>query len=80
MDVLHSRSFPWSVLAGELTQNFVSSVVRFQTQGKIIGTPDVESSLGIFKDINPKHDLGKNGSRDRARTCNPPVNSRLLYH
>jgi hypothetical protein len=21
-----------------------------------------------------------NGSRGRARTCNPPVNSRLLYH
>ncbi len=25
-------------------------------------------------------DLKKIGSRDRARTCNPPVNSRLLYH
>ena len=22
----------------------------------------------------------RNGSRDRTRTCNPPVNSRLLYH
>jgi hypothetical protein len=25
-------------------------------------------------------DLKRIGSRDRARTCNPPVNSRLLYH
>jgi hypothetical protein len=25
-------------------------------------------------------DLKRNGSRGRARTCNPPVNSRLLYH
>ena len=24
--------------------------------------------------------LSKIGSRGRARTCNPPVNSRLLYH
>ena len=24
--------------------------------------------------------MGRTGSRGRARTCNPPVNSRLLYH
>jgi hypothetical protein len=33
-----------------------------------------------YKDGEMSSDSDRIGSRGRARTCNPPVNSRLLYH
>ena len=52
---------------------------------RFIRLPDVKFGPGVFEDINPEHRINsvcimEIGSRGRARTYNPSVNSRLLYH
>ena len=52
---------------------------------QIVSLPDVKFRLGVFEDLNPEHRIDsvcimEIGSRGRARTYNPSVNSRLLYH
>ena len=47
---------------------------------QIVGLANVEFPGRVLQNVDPVHRQKKNGSRGRARTCNPPVNSRLLYH
>ena len=76
------NQLPGTVLAGELPNVLVGAMVRVQACREVVRMAEVELAFGISKDIDVEHNdpRGRIGSRGRARTCNPPVNSRLLYH
>src|SRR2546428_341079 len=70
---------PWPIPARKLSEDFVGTIMGMEPRGKIVCVTHVRLSSEVLQDIHPIHD-SLNGSRGRARTCNPPVNSRLLYH
>ena len=67
--------------SGEFAQGLIGPIVIRPPRLQVIGVADVEFTSLVLEDADPLHDPGEGiGSRGRARTCNPPVNSRLLYH
>ena len=56
-------------------------IMRMKPMFEVIGLTDIELALGTLKNVDPKH-TQEDGSRERARTSNPPVNPDRsgLYH
>ena len=71
---------PGSVFPRKLAQRFVIAVVGLEASRDVVGVTDVELACRVLKNVGPEHSQQAIGSRGRARTYNPPVNSRLLYH
>src|SRR5439155_522381 len=80
--LLAPHQSPRPIFSRELSKHAIASIVGEHPCLQIIGMPDVKLLVRILQNVdsNPPRRSYDLGSRDRTRTCNPPVNSRLLYH
>src|SRR5947208_2572023 len=71
------NQLPGAVFACKFSEDSVRSEERRVGKEWIVGRTDVKSAQRVLDNVNPKHcDRLENGSRERARTSNPPV---ILY-
>src|SRR5205809_2595387 len=88
------KKLPRTVFSCEVTLKTVCSVMIMHPLGDVSGLTYVKLAAVILQHVHPEHKLTpekqkathkvvafcKIGSAGRARTYNPSVNSRMLYH
>src|SRR5438093_1027303 len=80
--LLAPHQSPRPIFSRELSKHAIASIVGEHPCLQIIGMPDVKLLVRILQNVDAKRHERPNvsGSRDRTRTCNPPVNSDLPDH
>ena len=68
---------PRTVFSREFSADLVGAIMTDNPICEIIRMADVEVTVWILENINPKHHSGSSG---RIRTYDQSVNSRPLYH
>src|SRR5207253_1142242 len=82
--LLAPHQSPRPIFSRELSKHAIHSIEVQHRCVQVIGMPDVKHLVRILQNVDAKRHERANvsGSRDRTRTCNPPVNPDVsgLYH